>query len=224
MKLYSKNWLKKLETRIRSYLQGYTACHDYYHHKRVKNYSLEIAEKVKCNKDVLVAAALLHDVGYKDHEKDDQNHHLYSMEIASKWLKEINFPQNKIPDVLEAIRLHDNFHWDDDGEKTSHVETMIIQDADRIDAMGAIGVARLIYYYGERGYPIYSPSKLKKIKKVWLNHSLLDQIKRDPMKKWENFNFNYSKKISERRHKLLKDFYQELKMELSLHHKIHKEV
>jgi uncharacterized protein len=217
-------WEKKLKNKVREYLKGYTACHDCYHLQRVENYALEIAEKIDCDKDILKASALLHDIGYRYHEKDDKNHHLHGMKIAERWLKEINFPQEKIPDVVEAIRLHDNLHWDINGEKTSHIETMIIQDADRIEALGAIGITRLIYYFGERGYPIYNPAKIKKTKKIWFDHSLPDQIRRDTLKKWENLNFDYSKKISQKRNEFLKRFYQELKMELSLHHKIQKEM
>jgi uncharacterized protein len=146
------------------------------------------------------------------------------MKIAEKWLKEIDFPKEKISEVVEAIRLHDNLHWDINGEKTCHTETMIIQDADRIEALGAIGIARLVYFYGEHGYPIYNPAKIKKTKRVWLNHSLPDQIRRDTMKKWENLNFDYSKNISQKRNQFLERFYQELKIELSLHHKIQKEI
>jgi uncharacterized protein len=217
-------WEEKLKNKVRKYLKGYTACHDYYHLERVKNYSLEIADKVECDKDVLIAAALLHDVGYRYHEKNPENHHIYGMKIAEKWLKEIDFPKEKISEVVEAIRLHDNLHWDINGEKTCHTETMIIQDADRIEALGAIGIARLVYFYGEHGYPIYNPAKIKKTKRVWLNHSLPDQIRRDTMKKWENLNFDYSKNISQKRNQFLERFYQELKIELSLHHKIQKEI
>lgn len=217
-------WEDELKKKIRNYLKGYTACHDYYHLQRVQNYALEIAEKIDCDKDVLRAAALLHDIGYRYHEKDPENHHLYGMKIAKKWLKEIDFPQEKIPDVLEAIRLHDNLHWDINGEKTNHIETMIIQDADRIEALGAIGIARLTYYFGEHGYPIYNSAKIKRTKRIWLDHSLLDQLRRDALKKWENLNFVYAKKISKKRNKFLERFYQELKTELSLHHKLQKEI
>jgi uncharacterized protein len=141
------------------------------------------------------------------------------MEIAKKWLPTVGFPKEKISDVIEAIRLHDNFHWDENGETSSHTASLIIQDADRIDALGAIGIARIIYYYGEKKYPIYNPDAVPESKKIWLNHSLLDQIKRDPMKKWENMNFEFSKKISNEKHKFLTSFYNSLKDELETNHK-----
>jgi len=215
----NKNWQSKLEDKIKKYLAGYSACHDFYHLERVKNYSLETVKEVNCDKDILIAATLLHDVGYKNNEHDDQNHHLYSIKIAKKWLPEVGFPKEKDADVLEAILLHDNFRWDEKSETTSHIASLIIQDADRIDALGATGIARIIYYYGEKSWPIYNPDPVSKSKKVWLNHSLLNQMKRDPMKKWQNMNFEISKKISKKRANFLKEFYKELKKELEFHHK-----
>lgn len=212
-------WQKRLENIIEKFLENSSGCHDFYHLQRVKNYALKISEEVRCDKEVLVAAALLHDVGYKISKGDDNNHHLYSIKLANKWLPKVYFPKAKINDVIEAIRLHDNFVWDKNGEKTNHVESKIIQDADRIDALGAIGITRIIYYQGEHSYPIYNPKKVKKTKKVWLNHSVPDQIKRDPMKKWQHMNFEISKKISNKKNEFLKQFYHEIVAELLEHHK-----
>ena len=217
--ILKNNWQTKLEKKIKIYLEGYTACHDFYHLDRVRDNAMRIAKEIKCDKEVLEAAALLHDSGYRNNEHDDKNHHLYGIEIAKKWLPKIGFPKEKISDVLEVIRLHDNFHWDENGEKTDHLETKIIQDADRIDAIGAIGVTRITYYFGEKGYPIYTDKPAPKTKKIWLNHDLLNQIERDPMKKYENLNFATSKRIFKKRADFLKSFYKELKKELEFHHK-----
>lgn len=212
-----KNWQDELKRKVKDHLRGYTACHDYYHALRVLNNAIKISAKIKCDHDVLFAGALLHDVGYKNHEKDDKNHYKYSMRLAKRWLVEVGFSKEKIPSVLEAIRLHDNFHWDINGEKTKHLETKVIQDADRIDALGAIGIARIVYYHGEKGYPIYNPDQVKKTKKVWLNHSVINQIERDPIKKWQNLNFEYSKILSKERYNFLNLFLKTIKQEINDH-------
>ena len=215
-----KTWQVELEEKVKKYLDGYSACHDYYHLDRVRDNALEIAKEVECDLEVLEAASLLHDIGYKSFEDDDANHYLYSMKIAQEWLPEVNFPVEKIDDVVEAIRLHDNYHWDENGEKTNHTETRIIQDADRIDAIGAIGMVRLTYYYGEKKKAVYSDEPIPKSDKAWLGHSLLDQINRDPMKKWENLNYDISRKLSKERSEFTKQFYKVLKSELFHHHGI----
>ena len=188
----NKTWKRKLEKKVKDYLKDYPACHDFYHHDRTKKYALEIAKKVKCDEDIVYAGALIHDIGYKGNEQDDSRHNHYGMKLAKKWLKEISFSAQKIDDVLEVIRLHDNVSWADDHEPTEHVEVKIVQDADRLDNLGAIGMARLSYYFGERGLPIYNPAKVGRTKKLFPHHSLLDQMNRSPMKSWKNLNFTAS--------------------------------
>lgn len=208
------SWQQKLEDKIRTYLKGYSACHDFWHLDRVRHNALKIAQNVPCDTEILEAAALLHDIGYKNFESDHKRHYIHSMEIAGEWLPEVGFPESKIAQVLEAIRLHDNFSWGHDAEKTKNIETQIIQDADRIEGIGAIGATRTIYYFGERGYPIYDNKPVPKSDEVWLNHSILDQLLRDDMQKWQNMNFAISKKISKSRNEFLTRFYDELKKEL----------
>ncbi len=210
----SKHWKKELSLKLKNYLNEYTACHDFYHHLRTQKNALKIAKNIKCDKDVVYAGALLHDVGYKNHEQDAKNHPVYGMKLAKKWLNEVGFPKDKIAEVLETIRLHDNFSWGHDHEPTDHVETKIIQDADRIEAIGAIGVARFSYWFGEMGFPIFNPASVPNTKEVWLDHSLLDQLRRDGIKKWENLNFSISRKISKKRANFMLKFYKELDKEI----------
>ena len=207
-------WQENLESMIKEYLEGYTACHDFYHLERVKDTALKIAKKVKCDEEVLTVAVLLHDIGYKKHEEDDKNHYKYGIEIVKKWLPEVDFPESKLADVIEAIRLHDNFTWGHDGEATDHTETKILQDADRIEALGAIGVTRIAYYFGEKGFPIVSDKPVPESKEVWLNHSYLNTLERDPLKKYENLNFLYSQEIAKKRYEFTQNFLKELELEL----------
>lgn len=212
------DWQQSLEDKIRKYLDGYSACHDFWHADRVRRYALQIAEKVACDHEILEAAALLHDVGYKDHDDDHKNHHLYGMKIAEEWLPQIGFPDHKVSNVVEAIRLHDDYHNGVNAETTDHAEVLIIQDADKIDTMGAVGIVRLAYYFGEKGYPIYNDVPAPETDEIWLNHSVPDQLRRDEMTKWDNLNFEYSREISRERNEFLKLFYDKLIRELLDHH------
>ena len=96
-------WQTKLENKIKKYLAGYTACHDFYHLDRVRDNAMRIAKTIKCDKEVLEAAALLHDIGYKNHEDKDREHHIFGMEIAQKWLPQVGFPKEKIADVILSL-------------------------------------------------------------------------------------------------------------------------
>lgn len=207
-------WRRNLKQKVKKYLADYFSAHDFYHLLRVKNNAFRIAREMKYDEDILFAGALLHDIGYKNNGDQSQHHHLFGIKIAKVWLRELNFPQEKITDVLEIIRLHDNFSWGHDHEPTSHIETKIIQDADRIDAIGAIGIARLAHFFGEKGWPIYSPAGIPKTKKVLLNHSLLDQLQRSALKIWPNLNFPISKKMAKKRYQFIQKFYRELNKEI----------
>jgi len=101
---------------------------------------------------VLEAAALLHDVG-REHERRDPSidHAEKSAEIAEGILRKVGFPGDKIPQVLYAIRVH-RFRR---GVTPASVEARILQDADRIDVSGAIGVAMVFAYCGAHGIELY---------------------------------------------------------------------
>jgi len=208
------DWQKKLENKIEEYLNEYSACHDFFHAKRVLKYALEISKEIECDCDILIASALLHDTGYKGHEDDIPNHQFYSMKLAQIWLPEVGFPEDKLEEVLEAIRLHDNFSWGESYESTDNVGAKVIQDADRIESIGAIGIARLGCFFGMKQYPIYSTSPVKSDKNDRPNHSMLDQLKRESSQKWKNMNFSISKKISKEKQEIISKYYEDLKNEL----------
>jgi uncharacterized protein len=205
-----KNWKEKLKERVFQYLKDEKGAHDYYHAMRTANIALEIAKKVDGDKDIIYATGLLHDIGYKESGKNYQEHFKYSVKMAKKWLPQIGFPKEKICKTLEAIRLHDNFSWGHNFEKTTINEVKIIQDADRIDNLSPVGILRVAYFCGEKGFPIYDPQPPRKSNVVWLNHSVIDQFKRQNLVSWHHLNFSYSKKISKKRYLVFKKFYKDL--------------
>ncbi|MEM3713118.1 MAG: HD domain-containing protein [Thermoproteota archaeon] len=126
--------------------------HDWLHAERVYRMCMRIMEKEGGDPEVLTAAALLHDIGISYELEEGIDHSEKSAEIASKILYEIGFPGDKIIRVQEAIRQH-RFR---NSIKATTLEAKILQDADRLDAIGAIGIARTFSYGGKRKIPIYS--------------------------------------------------------------------
>lgn len=116
------------------------AAHDASHSLRVAKNALEIAQTEGGDPEILVAAALLHDIC--NLKKSDPKAHLsaqLSCEQSKKILKQVTFPENKIPFVLDAIACH-SFSA---GLTPKTHEGKVFQDADRLDGLGAIGIARL---------------------------------------------------------------------------------
>jgi len=124
--------------------------HDWWHVNRVRNLALKLAEKEGGNRFIIEMSALLHDV---DDWKINNNE---KTSKTSKWLKTIKMPQVETEKILEII---DQVSFKGAGVKNSAatIEAKIVQDADRLDAIGAIRIARTFAYGGNKGRPIYLP-------------------------------------------------------------------
>jgi uncharacterized protein len=116
------------------------------HFKRVYDLSLEIAtqEGVVVNQDALFAAAYLHDMGaFPPYKRTDIDHAVSSEYHYSSYLHDIGFPKAEIPLVGEIIRGHMFY------SKPGHSpESRVFHDADTLDFMGAIGIARMLSIVG----------------------------------------------------------------------------
>lgn len=134
-------------------LNGDTSGHDWYHTKRVYSAALLIAQgEGAVDTDVIEIAALLHDVmdhklGYGDEDR---------ARMVKDCLRGSEISQEQIDHVIYIIN---NISFK--GGKNKHVlttiEGKIVQDADRLDALGAIGIARTFAFGGHAGRAIYSP-------------------------------------------------------------------
>jgi len=124
-------------------------CHGVDHVLRVRDLALAIAEKVHepVDREVLELAALLHDIGRLS---TDTNHAERSAEIARILLELAGYPHDKIDMVVKAILAHS---YTSRIEAVS-IEAKILSDADKLDALGAIGIARVFAYSGEMGRSI----------------------------------------------------------------------
>jgi uncharacterized protein len=116
------------------------------HVLRVRDIALKIAEAIPepVDREVLEVAALLHDIGRVSRDKD---HAKRSAEIAYIILKLGCFPEDKVGKVVEAIQSH-SFS---EGVKPMSIEAKILSDADKLDALGVIGIARVFAFSGSRG-------------------------------------------------------------------------
>jgi uncharacterized protein len=135
------------------------ASHDLGHFIRVHQVAQEIAknESVFVDKLIILAAAYLHDVVNlpKDHPESKKSSY-YSSLKAKDILFHMEFPQEKIEPVCHAIHAH-SFSGELEPET---IEAKIIQDADRMEALGALGILRTFYVSGRMGTHPYDPEDL----------------------------------------------------------------
>ncbi len=144
--------LQKLEKIVKKRLEQNDPAHDYDHIMRVLKNAKKIAKKEDVNLDVIVAAVLLHDiVSYPKSDPRSKNSSTESAEKSRKILRNYNFTPDEINTVADAIKDHSFSR----GVIPSTLEGKILQDADRLDALGAIGIARTFSVGGAENRPFY---------------------------------------------------------------------
>ena len=130
------------------------SAHDKEHIYRVLFTALEIAdEEREADRDILIAACLLHDIGRQEQFDDPAVcHAMAGARKAFEFLREHGFSQSFAERVCECIRTHRYRK----GDRPESVEARILFDADKIDVAGAIGIARTLVYKGKVSEPLYS--------------------------------------------------------------------
>jgi uncharacterized protein len=189
------------------------AGHDETHTIRVHELSMRIGKKEKADLQVIAAAALLHDAG-RSFEKQDPlvDHAEVSAGIAEKLLKECGFPEEKIPEVLYAIRAH-RFSQQ---KKPDTLEARILQDADRIDISGAVGIAMTFAYGGAKNMKLYdSIDPLAKVRTLDDDKYVLDHFQRKILKLEKTIHTKTGKQLIRQRHKYLISFMNQFIREIS---------
>ena len=143
-----------------------------------------------CDREIVALAALLHDA-------DD--HKLFFTDNNANtrtFLKENQVPEEKIDRICEIINSVS--FSQNKGRRPETIEAQVVQDADRLDAMGAIGIARTFAYGGEHGRPL-EDSLQHFYDKLLLLKDLM--------------NTETGKKLAQKRHQFLEDFLNELREE-----------
>jgi len=125
---------------------GKDPVHGWPHVKRVLEIARWIALKhPEADLEVIEMAALLHDISRNGYEVED--HAMQSAIIAKELLTALGYPKDKLQKVVSAIETHSY----SSGRKPDTIEGMILSDADKLDALGAIGIARVFMYSGILG-------------------------------------------------------------------------
>jgi uncharacterized protein len=145
-----KQQLTQTENHIRGIFENEGTGHDWWHIHRVRNLALKIAKVEGGNLFVIEMAALLHDIDDWKLNGDKQTSKVVS------WLKNIKVPEADTKIILEIINQV-SYKGAGVGDVASSLEAKIVQDADRLDAIGAIGIARTFAYGGNKKRQIYDP-------------------------------------------------------------------
>lgn len=145
--------LTKTETYVRQKLEGEGSGHDWWHIHRVRNTALKLAKKEQADLLIVELAALLHDIAdHKFHGGDEK----IGPATARKWLENLKVREPVIKNVCDIIR-DVSFKGAEVETPMKTIEGKVVQDADRLDALGAIGIARAFAYGGYKERELYNP-------------------------------------------------------------------
>jgi uncharacterized protein len=148
-----KEILKQTADFVREKLEGEGTGHDWWHIYRVWQNAKTIAKEEGGNGFVIELAALLHDIADHKFHNGDQS---VGPKVATKFLSSFDVSTETISQVVQIME-EISFSK---GMEPSSLEGRIVQDADRLDAIGAIGVARAFAYGGYKEREIYNPNIL----------------------------------------------------------------
>ena len=188
------------------------SAHDFEHIMRVYKNAQKMCKKEKADEKLVLSAALLHDI--VSYPKSDKRSKMSSIESAKKSkriLKKYDFSEEEIIIVSDAIRDH-SFSQN---KIPSTIEGKILQDADRLDAIGAIGLARVFATGGSLKRPFYNIDDpfcktRKPDDKTWT----VDHFYQKLLKLESLMNTKSGKMEAKKRTRVLKDFLKQLKLEI----------
>ena len=190
----------------RVFLASDPSGHDWWHIHRVRNLALEIADREHANAYICELAALLHDVADVKLNASKQE----GLDRVRDWLEHVGEDPAVIAPVMEII-TNMSYNGGRNAPMTT-IEGQVVQDADRLDAIGAIGIARTFAFAGSRGHLIHEPGEQRSNTKTAIAH-----FHEKLLKLQELMNTGYAKELAANRHQFMEAFLQQFHAEWSEH-------
>ncbi|MBF6641522.1 HD domain-containing protein [Flavobacterium sp. J49] len=192
---------------VKQQLENAEGGHDWFHIERVYKNALLIAQEETCDLTVVKLGALLHDIADSKFHNGDET---VGPKIARAFLESQNATEETIVHVINIIE-NISFKGGNFEKKFSSKELQIVQDADRLDAIGAIGIARCFNYGGFKNRALYNPAiapKLNMSKEEYKNSDAptLNHFYEKLLLLKDKMNTVTGRKIAEARHQYMENF------------------
>ena len=192
---------------VKKQLENAEGGHDWFHIERVYKNALLIAQEEKCDLQIVQLGALLHDIADSKFHNGDES---IGPKIAREFLESQQLDSEKISNVI-AIIENISFKGGNFEKKFSSIELNIVQDADRLDAIGAIGIARAFNYGGFKNRALYDPKIAPKLKMSTEEYKksqapTLNHFYEKLLLLKDKMNTTTAKKIAEERHRFMESF------------------
>lgn len=204
------SYCAEIEHEVREQFLGESTGHDWWHIHRVRNNARAINKSEAGDPVIVELGALLHDIAdFKFHDGDESIGPRRAKEMMQKY---------SVPDDIQEAVVHIVANTSYKGAKVANTMTLkegfIVQDADRLDAIGAIGIGRVFAYGGSKGRDMYDPTSASQL------HTSADAYKNNTSSSIAHFyekllllkdkmNTETGKKLAQERHSFLELFLQE---------------
>lgn len=192
---------------VKQKLENAEAGHDWFHIERVYKNALLIAQQEDCQLEIVKLGALLHDIADSKFHNGDET---IGPKTARAFLEAQQVDPATINHVVNIIE-NISFKGGNFEKKFSSIELEIVQDADRLDAIGAIGIARTFNYGGYKNRPLYDPAiapVLNMSKEEYKNNEspTLNHFYEKLLLLKEKMNTETGKKLAQERHRFMEVF------------------
>jgi len=208
-----KDIFEEIKTEVEKILGGINSCHELEHTKRVYNLAMYIGKKENADLEILSLAAFLHDIARKEQDEAGGkiDHAEKGAEMAAQILEKYTLPKEKIEAITHCIKTHRYRN----SNIPETLEAKILYDADKLDAMGAIGIGRAFSFAGHIGAKVHNKNvDIEKTKE----YSVDDSAYREYMVKLRHLKdkmlTDEGKRIADKRHNFMEHFFDRLNKEV----------
>lgn len=204
--------LEQLKQELQGFFAKDKSGHDFSHAERVLKLAQTLQKSEGGNEQVISVAALVHDM-YRPWEKETGKSHFgpEALAMMNTFLQPF-VSEEIIQGVLAVVAKHDIYDWSEKQEKS--IELKVLQDADNLDAIGAIGIGRTFMFGGAYGLPMYIPGEDLDFNDDFVedpNHqtSTIAHFYEKLLKLKENMNTDMGRQLAEHRTKFMEVFLEE---------------
>lgn len=206
--------IEKVKAKAKEKLARNDAAHDYHHAVRVDNLSNEIRKHEDGDELILRTSSYMHDwcayLGREAHVGEG------ALLIIKNELVILEFPLNKLEPVIEVIKHHEDYDFTGKRRKKLSKECLILQDADRLDSLGDIGIARCFYTTAKLGYPLGTIDDMHKLDEPYHISQITSAIQHFYTKLLnlkDSMNTDYARQLAQGRHDSMLKFLDRFKLE-----------
>src|ERR671920_42263 len=203
---------ERIKKKVMRMLKGRDPAHDFHHVMRVYKNAKRIGRREGTNMDILLPAVLLHDlIVYPKGSTKSSKSSEESADLAENILRSYGYPQDQINQICYCIRVHSYSKR----LVPASLEARILQDADRLDALGAVGIARTFSVGGSENRTIYNPNDpfCRSERDLDDMQWTLDHFQTKLLKLEDSMHTQTAKKIAKERARFMKLFIRQLQKE-----------